>query len=131
MKKKKRKLGPNEALAKHLDIDLEHANLLIDRGDYLVLTDEEADEACKAAILDSVWAFKPEFLASHSEVADKEVFKLLGEKCEGGNEPMKRLIKDLDHFVEDAVACDGRGHFLSSYDGEEHEVEGFYIYRID
>lgn len=34
-----------------------------------------------------------------------------------------------------AIRADGRGHFMSSYDGEENEeiVEGetFYIYRIN
>ena len=57
------------------------------------------------------------------------------------------MIKDFDAFVEDAAACDGRGHFLSGYDGIEHEVvylsverDGmsyktketyYYIYRVN
>jgi hypothetical protein len=43
------------------------------------------------------------------------------------------MIDDLDHFIEDAIRADGRGHFLSRYNGEENEetVGGvtYYIYR--
>jgi hypothetical protein len=42
---------------------------------------------------------------------------------------------DIDSLVEDAISADGRGHFLSSYDGDENEetVNGqtFYIYRTN
>ncbi len=66
---------------------------------------------------------------------DEDVFKVLSEKCEGSNEAVKSLIKDFDHFVDDAVLSDGRGHFLSSYDGCEHEVNikgnYYYIYRTN
>ena len=54
-------------------------------------------------------------------------------KCEGANDAILALIKKtdggLDGFVEDAISADGRGHFLSSYDGDENEENGFYIYR--
>ena len=39
------------------------------------------------------------------------------------NELLKAMITDIDEFVEDAVSAFGRGHFLSSYDGEENEEE--------
>ena len=36
---------------------------------------------------------------------------------------------------EDIIGADGRGHFLSSYDGNENEItiddETFYIYRLN
>ena len=51
------------------------------------------------------------------------------------SEAVKSLIEDFDHFVDDAVLSDGRGHFLSSYDGYEHEVKingnYYYIYRTN
>ena len=60
---------------------------------------------------------------------------MLSEKCESSNEAVKSLIEDFDHFVDDAVLTDGRGHFLSSYDGEENEVKinntWYYIYRTN
>lgn len=124
-----------EALAKCLDIPLEDAQSLYDDGDYLVLTDEEADEKAKDYILDSLWAFNHSFLRSHSEAIDaipeKEFTAMQSKLCEGFNAAVKAMIDDLEHFVEDAIRCDGRGHFMSSYDGEELEEGGFYIYRIN
>ena len=42
---------------------------------------------------------------------------------------------DEDDFIEDVISQDGRGHTLSSYDGEEGEViykdEWYYIYRTN
>ena len=107
---------------------------LLGHKGYLVLTDEEADQAVEDYIKDSVWAFNPSFLSSHSGI-DEGVFKLLQDKCESANEAVLKLIKDFDEFVEDAVGTDGRGHFLSSYDGEEndheHDNETYYIYRTN
>jgi hypothetical protein len=31
--------------------------------------------------------------------------------------------------MKDAISTDGRGHFISSYDGEENEQGDYYIYR--
>lgn len=98
------------------------------KNEFLVLTDEEADEKAKEYILDTLWAFDTHFLQSHTGV-DSEIFKLLADKCESANEAILRMIKDEDEFVADAIVADGRGHFINSYDGEEHEVEDFYIYK--
>lgn len=129
------------ALSKYLDLALE-PNITYESNDiysfdgeeYMILTDDEADEKVAEHIKDSVWAFNPSFLSCHSGI-DQDVFKLLQEKCESANEAILKLIKDFDHFVEDAVASDGRGHFLSSYDGyeneQEHDNETYYIYRTN
>lgn len=41
----------------------------------------------------------------------------------------------MDGFIQAAISADGRGHFMSSYDGEENEVtvndQTFYIYRLN
>ena len=134
-------------LAGHLGVDLIEAESFIDGHDYLVYTDEEADDAVRDYIEQSVWAFTPSFLSAHTGYIDEDVFKLLQEKCEGAHDSIMSMIKDFDAFVEDAVACDGRGHFLSGYDGIEHEVvylsverDGmcyktketyYYIYRVN
>lgn len=106
-------------------------------NDYFVLTDEEADEKAKEYILDSLWAFNASFIAYHTDL-DEEVIQAIHDngKCESNNDTIHNLIKklgDLDDFVSDAISVDGRGHFLSSYDGNENEetVNGttFYIYR--
>jgi len=106
-------------LAKHLGVDLDDAQSEIDSEDHLVLTDEEADELVREEIEEMVWAFTPSFLSAHTGV-DEEVFEALADRCEDNNDSFKRMIKDFDAFVEDAVRGDGRGHFLAGYDHEEH-----------
>lgn len=57
-----------------------------------------------------------------------------------GEDDAKKLILDhnfvdKDALIEDAIRIDGRGHFISGYDGEEHEerVNGvtYFIYRTN
>lgn len=129
------------ALAKHLDCDpdeitegygdnrFEHG-----RAEYLVLTDDEADEAARERIEESLWAFNTSFLRAHapslsSASAEKAIAKVQEELCEGANELIAALIPNMAAFVRDAIAADGRGHFLAGYDGEENEEGSFYIYR--
>jgi len=132
-----------KALVKHLNLDLKEDGPMIEENgseysfggkDYKVLTDDEADEQTKEYIEESAWAFNPSFLACHSK-ADEEVFKCLAEKCESSNDAVLSLIDDFDHFVDDAISSDGRGHFLSSYDGNEYEEDinntTYYIYRTN
>lgn len=121
-----------ESIAQGYDADTFEIN---DR-EYLVLTDDEADERAKQYILDSVWAFNTNFIISNSSALDYDdaseaVVKAIGEQCESGNEAMKKLIDNLDEFVDDAITADGRGHFMNSYDGEEYEQDDYYIYRIN
>lgn len=108
-------------------------------GEWLVGTDEEADEFVREYIEDSLWAFMPAFLASTTGL-DQSVFDAFvkADLCEGANKAIASLIKStcgIDRFVEQAVSADGRGHFLSSYDGEEREVKVgetyLYFYRVN
>lgn len=103
------------------------------RAEYLVLTDDEADKAARDAIADSLWAFNASFLASETEF-DEEIFSAIQPRCEGANDAVRRLIDKscgLDSFVDAAVSADGRGHFLSGYDGEENEAGEYFIYRVN
>lgn len=132
-----------EALAKFLGCEVEDIDgegkwgdclYTYGREEYLVLTDEEADERAKEAILDSVWAFNPSFLRCHMGLPGEgeEMLKCMQEKkCEDANATFRAMLKDEDHFVEDAIRADGRGHFLAGYDGEESEAGGFFIYRVN
>jgi hypothetical protein len=103
---------------------------------YIVLTDDEADEKAKECILDSVWAFNPSFLASETGI-DVEVFEAIqnNNRCESNNQAILSMIDDEEEFVSSAISADGRGHFMSSYDGNENEETvgdtTFYIYRIN
>lgn len=106
------------------------------REEYLVLTDEEADEEVKNYIEESVWAFNASFILDHAGIdwnnrIEKSLQKIQGELCESANELLKAIIKDFDEFVQDAIEADGRGHFLAGYDGEEIEEGEHYIYRTN
>jgi len=82
-----------------------------DGGEYLVLTDDEAEEKWNEAL---------------DNYIDECIFPELPESF--------RFYFDYEKWKSDAK-MDGRGHSLSSYDGEEHEerINGidFYIYRVN
>jgi hypothetical protein len=105
-----------KALAQHLSIDpseiVETSYCFeADGGEYLVLTDDEADEK---------W---------------EESLDYYIEEC-----ILPELPDNLRNYFDDEkwkrdAKYDGRGYSLSSYDGEEIEInidgEWFYIYRIN
>lgn len=112
------------------------------RHEYKVLTDEEADEAAEDYIKETLWAFNADFILEHTSVyeettahEDEEIINALremqGKLCESANALVKALISDIDKFIEDAIDADGRGHFLSSWDGIENKSGDFYIYRTN
>lgn len=81
-------------------------------GEYLVLTDSEADDAFKQSV--------------ESHVDD----------CVLGQIPEQyRSYFDTDRFVRDVEMGDGRGPTLAAYDGDEQEEqidgEWYYIYRVN
>ena len=130
-----------KALAKELEIDTEEAEEMIETGDYMVLTDEEADDLCAEYIEDSLWAFNANFILSECglDMSGADSLRSMQEKsCESANDFILSLVEKtcgIESFIESAVAADGRDHFMSSYDGEEIEcqIDGqyLYIYRIN
>lgn len=101
---------------------------------YLVLTVDEADEKCAEYIKDSLWAFNASFLVNFIDAdIPEEIIKNWQEtKCEGANQGILDMVgKNFDDLVEDAIKCDGRGHFLGQYDGEENVRGEYYIYRVN
>lgn len=107
-----------------------------DGEEWLILTDEEADEAAREAIRRDVWAFRPEFLAGYMpEGIDADTLRAIqGDRCEDASAPILALIEagsGFEDFAADAIGADGRGHFLASYDDEEREAGEFYLYRIN
>lgn len=100
-----------------------------DDGEYLVLTELEAQAAVLEDIKESVWAFNAEFLAKWIPLKTTDIQRLQ-EGCENCNEAILALIgSKLDDFVAAAVKADGRGHFLSGYDSKEIKVGNYFIYR--
>ncbi len=110
----------------------------VNGDEYLVLTDEEADEEVKNYIKESLWAFIPEFLSANTGMS-KKVFEKLYGMCGEGNEAILAIVEGtcgLDKLIKEAILADGRGSFLATYDGIEHEIyvkeDGnyYYAYRI-
>ena len=109
-----------------------------DGMEYLVLTDGEADQMSQEYIEESLWAFDAGFiletcgLDSNSNVS-RSLRQMQKDSCEGCNDFIYALVdgtRGTDWFVDQAIIEDGRGHFLSSYDGEEGEQDGYFIYCI-
>lgn len=134
-----------EALAQHVgedpDIIDEHDDTFEVHGHhYLVLTDEEADEAVAQRIEEDLWAFRSSFVLSFvsrknrfdsNPKAEKALEEVQGKLCEDAQPLIRAMIGEhLPEFVREAVSADGRGHFLAGYDGEENEEGDFFIYRV-
>ena len=83
------------------------------REEYAIASDSEADSAWDQS-LDSYI----------SECIQPEM-----EKLEAGN--LSAYIKFDDEMWKRDARMDGRGHSLSSYDGEENEEGEFFIYRTN
>lgn len=136
-------MNRKQALADYLEVDIseiedctydEYCFQHVSGGDYLVLTDKEADERAYEEIRETVWAFNTDFIISHSvltEVNDNVVNAL--EKLQGvedANDFFLEIIENFDEFVENVIYSEGRGPFLNFYDGSEEEQNGFFIYRV-
>ena len=131
-----------EALAKFLEISIEDitetdwGTLEADGSEFLVLTDEEAYAKAYEEIEESLWAFKAEFIIDMCGFSggEKSLIAMQRESCEDCNEFIKAMIKGtcgLNFFMNRAIKYDGRGHFISMYDGEENEQDEYFIYRAN
>ena len=112
-----------------------------EKEDYLVCTDEEADEAVTNYIKESLWAFNADFILNVCGLDGSGVLALKNMQetlCKDSNDFVLSLVRGtcgLEYFVECAVNVDGKGEFLSSYNGVENEFEldgeYYYIYRLN
>ena len=107
--------------------------LVIDGDEYAVAaTEEEAFEACCESIEDSLCYFSPSFLADFTELP-VGMFEALARADFSDNGIYKELIEretTFENFVEEAIDCDGMGHFLAPYDGEERMIGDYRLYRM-
>lgn len=102
--------------------------VMFDSWEMALATDRMADKAVYASIMDSLWAFRTEFLLSYMpRGVNMEMLKAIKDQYEAGNEVIKSWLRNKQQFVRDAVASDGRGHFMSTYDGAEHELQAYYL----
>ena len=113
-----------------------------DPGEYLVLTDKEADKAAYVECRAMLWAFNPEFLAGYSRRVDADTIRSLQESSRGEDRTADAIALLLGaantrRAIRDGIAADGRGHTLSGYDGVENEQRDpksgvmLFIYRIN
>lgn len=133
-----------EALAKFLGVgvdDLQEElhnyqdNMFSDLegNEYLVLTDDEADQVAADYIRESLWAFNAGFICHYmpNGIGPDEVEAIRGDRCESANSAFEALVGDnIDDLIEDAISADGRAHFMNTYDGQENKQDGYFIYRM-
>ena len=132
-----------KALAEYLEVEADDLSegchdTVVEHGssEYLVLTDEEADQQTADYIRDTVWAFNADFLASYlpDGIDPDHIESMRGDQCEGFNDAAVALVeagRGMDQLIEGAIGADGRGHFLATYDGYECEQGGLYIYQTN
>lgn len=115
--------------------------------EWLILTDEEAEEMARDYIIKMLWSFRTDFLMDHMDAVDslntreREVFKKSLEKiqcdlCEGANPIVSALVSDnIENLIDEAIEADGRGCFIGFYNGSEDSIEydgvDYYIYRTE
>lgn len=106
--------------------------LIIDGDEYAIASNEQkADEAAYMAIEDMLWAFCDTFLAEQTGLP-VELFTFLSDNYCEDNNIYRQLIESkttIENFADEAIAADGRGHFLSSYDLRELQIGEYLIYR--
>lgn len=110
----------------------------IEGDQYALGTDAQADAALRDYTENSLWAFKADFILNCCDL-DESGAASLGDMQEKAGENANAFILSLisrtcglDYFCEEAERWDGRGHFLSTYDGEEIELLGgkAYAYKL-
>lgn len=109
------------------------------RAEYMVLSDKEAGEELLENVRESAWAFRASFICSFcglDQSGAESLEAMQAAKCESANPFILSLIErtegGVEAFAEEAASADGRGHFLSSYDGEELELAGgLFAYRTN
>lgn len=137
---KVKEMTKEEALAKHwgcepddiTESSYDDCLLEIGSNEFLVLTDDEADQKTADYIRESICFFNSDFIAYHTVLDSEAIQAICKDKYEDINPALIALIGDgMQDFIDDAIGADGRGHFLSSYDGNEIEIGEYFIYQVN
>lgn len=124
--------APDEISEGYGDCEFEHGS-----QSWIVATDSEADSLAFERAKSELWAFNADHLSRYCSALDnpraRKAFDSMRESlCEDSQDFVEGLLGDrLDECVTDAISVDGRGHFLSGYDGEEIEAGPLYLYRVN
>ena len=83
----------------------------------------QADAAAAEEIEQTLWAFNAEFLEQYVPLPAIMINAVKNSMYEDAAPVFRALFTDEEfaEFVQDAISADGRGHFLSTHDGAEHE----------
>jgi len=108
------------------------------KSDYLVLTNEEANEEAKLQIRDSIWSFDSSLIMKHLkiEISAKIIEKVQSAMCPHCTLLLFALINDIDAFYKDILNEFNRGYFIAFHDSLEfitydfEENKRYYIYRL-
>ena len=143
------------ALAQNLEclpeniIPSPHSDKIFDVGarEYLVVTEQEANCIIAEQVENELWAFHPEWLVRHTLLRNNEKFAPADYEAilqafsaiqqhfmETCNPMLRGLIEatcGMLLFIEEAIAHNGRGHFLAPCDEDEEKQGDFYIYRMN
>lgn len=141
------------ALAEHLDVAAEDVEVddedfydaltvfAVGNQRYAIGTEEQAQKAARTYVAESLWCMRSSFLSDETGL-DARIFDAIAGRSGGGEEfqeDISRIVEGLadngvEGFTERAIEQDGRGTFISSYDGEEFELRDgeseWYAYRI-
>lgn len=93
--------------------------------EYLVVTDEEADEEATSRIEEDIWAFSAKFILEtcgidYNAAVISSLKEMQERCCESCNPFFLSLIEGtcgIAEFVQEAISCDGRGTFWQAMTG--------------
>ena len=106
--------------------------------EWIIGSDEQMQAWCSYEIKRSIWSFRPEYLMNfineeyklEPELVEYDnqdlmaTLELLVEECEPASPILRAAISEnMQDFINSAIRDDGRGHFLSRYNGEERSVK--------
>ena len=135
-----------QLLANHLGCDIntiknslykenlfEHEN-----SDYLVLSNEEADEETRKQITDTLWSLDALLIKQYikTDISTETIEHIQAEMCPNCIHLLLALMENVDLFYKEIGKKFGRNYFIAFHDCLEHvifEFEGnrrYYIYRL-
>ena len=133
-----------QALAAFLECGVENIDVTkwstfeYSKKEYRVLTEDEAKKAISDYVMDALWSFNSDFIASHSPdgIEEEHIAIMRGDIPEKCNDAMIALVNagsGIEALVDDLIAQDGYGEYLSGADGSEHESPcgSFMIFRTN
>lgn len=121
--------GWEEEVVETIDADSTDEYFTVGGQEWIALTEDEAYERARNYIEETLGYFNTEFLSNLTNLPE-----IVFENLPDEHEAVKAIVDatcGMDKFVSDAIREDGRGSFLSTYDGEEYEADDLLLYRTN